>query len=115
MRKSILTDYDNISAFSGKPKECVHHLIMGISSRKLSDEDGLYIPLTNGEHNCSPNGRIFQIHDNPAAEKLSKMLGQVAWEKEYLAKELEKCGYDIDDIKDEARTHFMARYGQSFL
>lgn len=115
MRKSILTDYDNISAFSGKPKECLHHLLFGVGMRELADSDGCFIPLLNEEHNCSSKGTIYQIHDNPAAEKLSKMLGQVAWEKEYLAKELEKCGYDIDDIKDEARTHFMARYGQSFL
>ena len=115
MKHSILTEYEDISAFSGKPKECFHHLCFGVGMRELSDSDGLWIPLQNAEHNCSSKGTIYQIHDNPAAEKLSKMLGQVAWEKEYLAKELEKHGYDIDDIKDEARTHFMARYGQSFL
>lgn len=115
MKKSIITDYTNISAFSGKPNPVCHHTIFGNSLRKLADEDKLTIFVTNEEHNCSSKGTIYQIHDNPAAEKLSKMLGQVAWEKEYLAKELEKQGYDIDDIKDEARTHFMARYGQSFL
>lgn len=115
MKHSILTEYEDISAFSGKPKEAKHHLVFGRGLRELSEEDGLYIFLLNEEHNSSSKGTIYQIHDNPAAEKLSKMLGQVAWEKEYLAKELEKHGYDIDDIKDEARTHFMARYGRSFL
>jgi hypothetical protein len=113
MKHSILTEYDGYCAMCGKPKDAIHHLLFG-SMRKLADEDMVFIPLCNECHNMAQN-KLYQIHDNPAAEKLSKMLGQVAWEKEYLAKELEKCGYDIDDIKDEARTHFMARYGQSFL
>lgn len=115
MKHSILTEYEDISAFSGKPRENIHHLIFGRGLRELSDSDGLFIPLTDDEHNCSSKGTIYQIHDNPAAENLSKMLGQVAWEKEYLAKELEKQGYDKEDILDKARTSFMARYGRSWL
>lgn len=111
--ESILTEYTDISAFSGRPRECDHHLLFGTGMRKLADQDKLILPLTNAEHNCSPNGLIYQIHENPAAESLSKMLGQVAWEKEYLARELEKCGYK--EIREEARLRFMARYGQSFL
>ena len=115
MRRSILTEYQDISAFSGKPRECDHHLVFGRGLKELSEKDGLWIPLQNCEHNCSSKGTIYQIHDNPAAENLSKMLGQVAWEKEFLAKELEKQGYDKEDILDKARTSFMARYGRSWL
>lgn len=112
MRKSILTEYEEISAFSGKSRECDHHLIMGRGTRELCEKDGLYIPMQNCEHNCSPNGLIHQIHENPAAEKLSKMLGQVAWEKEYLAKKLDEMGVDA---RAESREKFMKRYGQSWL
>lgn len=79
--KSIVTEYTEISAFSQNPKECDHHLIFGSGLRKLAEEDGLFIPLTNKEHNMGQNTE--RIHGNQAAEKLSKMLGQVTWEKEY--------------------------------
>lgn len=105
--KSILTDFMGISAFSGSPAECMHHLIFGISNRNLADTDGLILPLTNAEHNLSPYGTIYQIHDNPAAEKLSKMLGQMAWEKHHIAET--RCS------EEEARAHFIKRYGRSFV
>lgn len=105
--KSIVTDYQQISAFSGRRSECIHHLIFGTSMRKLADEDGLYIPLTHEEHNMSPIGTIYQIHDNPAAEKLSKMLGQVAWEKHQISQ--------TGCTESEARRRFMSRYGKSYL
>lgn len=106
--KSILTDYTDISVFSGKPAEATHHLIFGIANRELADADGLVIPLTNEEHNMSQRGMAYQIHGNPAAEKLSRMLGQVAWEKEYYRKKAEVDG-------DEAREAFRLRYGKSYL
>ena len=107
MAKSILTEYEDISAFSGSPKECIHHLCFGVGMRELSDREGLFIPLTNAEHNASPKGTICQIHDNPAAETLSKMLGQVAFEKEYYRK---KCGVEKDPARDEFRKIFGISY-----
>ena len=112
MSKSIITKFENISAFSGVPKECDHHLIFGRGLRELADADGLWIPLLNREHNLSPKGTIYQIHGNPAAEKLSKMLGQVAWEKHYIA---EKYSVPFEDIEEEAREAFRDRYGISYL
>jgi len=119
--RSIATKYEEISAFSGKPKECDHHLIFGTGMRPLADADGLWIPLLDREHNMSSKGTIHQIHGNPAAEKLSKMLGEVVWERQYLA---EKLAYirrdgldykDVDEWKEEAREKFRSRYGQNFL
>lgn len=105
--KSIVTKYTEISAFSTNPKECDHHLIYGSGLRKLADQDGLILPLTNREHNT---GAIPErIHDNPAAEKLSKMLGQVAWEKEYYRTKWN------DGVDDQAREAFRKRYGISYL
>ena len=47
-----------------------------------------------------------QIHDNIAAEKLSKMLGQVAWEKQKIIE-----GHEPRLVREE----FRKRYGKSYL
>lgn len=110
--KAKLTEYTDISAFSPSPKECDHHLIFGSGLRKLADADGLTIPLTHEEHSTgSVTGRI---HDNSAAEKLSKMLGQVAFEKEFYRSNLEAL-QELDEGEDPAREAFRQRYGISYL
>lgn len=109
MSKSVVTNYEDISAFSGAPTECIHHLIFGRGLRELADIHGLWIPLTNAEHNMSAKGTINQIHGNPAAEKLSKMLGQIAFEKEYYRKQL----YNGDE--DPAREKFRKVFNKSYL
>ena len=81
-----------------------HHLIFGSSLRRLADEDALYLDLCDDCHNM---GKLTErIHDNPAAEALSKMLGQAIWEMNDIAK---------GSTALEARDHFLERYGQSFL
>lgn len=112
MSKSILTNYENYSVFSGTPADAKHHCIFGNGLRTLAEKDGLWIPLTNAEHNMSPNGLIYQIHENPAAEALSKICGQLAWEKEYLAR---MCEIPFYEVKEEAREAFRKRYGRSYL
>lgn len=107
MAKSIVTEFEDISAFSQAPAECHHHLVYGRGLRELADEDGLWIPLTNAEHNMSPDGLLYQIHSNPTAEKLSKMLGQMAWEKNAI--------YQTGCNPAEARQFFRNRYGISYL
>ena len=37
--KSIITKFNTISTFSGKPAECEHHCIFGDGLRKLANED----------------------------------------------------------------------------
>ena len=94
--KSIVTEYTGVCFYCGQPAECQHHLIFGRGLRKLADEDGLIIPSCNKHHNM---GKIDErVHENPMAEKLSKMLGQVIWEKHH-----------------GTRKEFMKRYGQSYL
>ena len=113
--QSIVTEYTDISAFSGAPAECRHHLCFGRGIRELAEQDGLWIPLTNAEHNMSPNGQRYQIHENPPAEALSRMLGQVAWEKEYIANELSATESLKAILYKEAREEFRKRYGISYL
>lgn len=119
--KTILTKYPQYSVFSGHPATCLHHLCFGRYGawRDLSDKYMLTIPLTDSEHNMSSKGTINQIHGNPAAEKLSKMLGQVAFEEKYLADKLasgENLGHQsAEDWMDEAREEFRKIFGESFL
>ncbi len=111
MPKTILTKYPDLSVFSSKPATCSHHLVFGRYGawRDLSDKLGLTIPLTDGEHNMSSKGTTNHIHGNSAAEKLSKMLGQVAFEKEYYRKKV------VEDDSDPAREEFRRLFGESFL
>lgn len=117
-KKSIVTEYTDISAFSGAPAQCSHHLVYGRGLRELADEDFLILPLTHAEHNASPYGNLYQIHGNPVAEKLSKMLGQACFETNYLAEQLTKP-VNVQQTnqmwREEARQAFMKRYGISYL
>ena len=93
--KSIVTEYTEVCFFCEKPAECEHHLIFGNGLRELADQDGLTVPSCNKHHNT---GQISErIHNNPMAEKLSKMLGQAIYEKTH------------------TREEFRKRYGKSYL
>lgn len=106
--RSIVTKYEGISVISGYPKECRHHLIFGRGKREKAEEDGLWIPLLNREHNMAQCA-VDQIHDNPPAEYLSKIVGQLAWEKEFYRRKI------CDPDQDPARKAFRTRYGESYL
>lgn len=94
--KSIVTEYTKNCIFCGRPTTEQHHLLFGVSSRKLAEEDGLKIPICS---NCHTMNRIPEkIHDNPMAEKLSKMLGQ-----------------SIYEAKIGSREEFRKRYGVSYF
>lgn len=101
---SILTDQKEYCFFCGRPAECQHHLIFGSSNRQLSEEDGLKVPLCNLCHNM---GAVKErIHDNVMAEKMSKIIGQYAWELKTVAAGVRP---------DWARELFRKRYGKSYL
>lgn len=104
--RSVVTAYYNYCIFCGRPTTTEHHLIFGIGKRELAELDGIKIPVCNEEHNMA--GGIKQIHENIIAEKLSKIAGQLAWEKEYYHK---MYGYE----DDPAREAFRKRYGISYL
>lgn len=89
--------------FCGKPTSSVHHLLFGKGIRELAEEDGLKVPACSTCHTCGKF--IDRIHDNPMAEKLSKMFGQAIYERNECAK-----GLSID----EAREKFRKRYGRSY-
>lgn len=101
---SILTEYTQFCAICGRGTEAEHHLIFGTGLRELADEDGLVIPICNKCHDMS--GGKHQLHENPIAERLSKICGQLAFEKHLVAE-----GFG----EGEARERFRKRYGRSYL
>lgn len=108
--KSIVTKYSEICAFCGSPAQAMHHLVFGTSERKISDNDGLVLPVCNRCHNMNNQGKqnTLVIHGNSAAEIMSKMIGQLAWEKH-------KIALTPGMTEDEAREAFQKRYGRSYL
>ena len=115
MMKSRVTEYEQYSVFSGTPTNTHHHLLFGRGIRDLAKKDGIWIPVTDAEHNMSSKGTINQIHGNPAAEKLSKIAGQLSWERIWLADQLAKEGKNSDEWMREAREAFRKRYHESYL
>lgn len=102
--KIKVTEYNDYCLFCGKPTEAKHHLVYGKGNRALAEKDGLTIPCCNNCHNI---GEVLnRIHDNPMAEVLSKMMGQLAWEKGAVATGMKE---------EKAREAFRARYGESYL
>lgn len=102
--KSILTKYTDFCMFCGKPTTTEHHFLFGHGKRAIADRDGVKGPVCDSCHNMGP--LTSRIHDNPMAEKLSKMLGQMAWEKNAVAAGMSE---------DAARELFLKRYGVSYL
>lgn len=108
--KSKVTQYNDICFFCGQPAEQTHHLIFGTSARILADKDGLFVPICAKCHTTSEYV-TDRIHDNPMAEKLSKMLGQAILERNYY----KDLWYQLNRDTDEAREYFIGRYGRSYL
>lgn len=104
MMKSIVTKYTEYCLFCGKPLEAEHHLLFGNGMREFADQDDVKVPICNRCHNMGP--LLERIHENPMAEKLSKMCGQLAFEKKMVAE---------GQTEDEARETFRRRYGRSYL
>ena len=90
--------------FCGKPCYSEHHLLFGTGIRPLAEEDGIKVPICE---QCHTSGKVSErIHDNSMAEKLSKIAGQLAFEKR-------KCAEGMTE--DDAREAFRKRYGGSYL
>lgn len=105
MAKTILTKYEEFCIFCGKPCYSEHHLLFGRGIRNLAEEDGIKVPICE---QCHTSGMVTgRIHDNPMAEKLSKIAGQLAYEKHCIA--------ITGMTEDEAREAFRKRYGRSYL
>ena len=122
---SILTDNMDYCIICNRPKQATHHLLSGIANRRLSDQDKVIVPLCY-DHHCGKYG----IHTVREVEVLGKIIGQIAWEKNYILNLLvemilkkngvkdnlkETRSEEWHRINDEAREAFRSRYGKSFI
>ena len=102
MKDSIVVNmkYADYDMIDGRPNVQRHH-IFGGPNRELSDEDGLWVPLTM-EHHEGKNG----VHMNKEMGTLMHIIGQLAYEKSCVAK---------GETEENARELFRQRYGRSYL
>ena len=87
---SVVTEYMNNCLLCGRPTMDKHHLLFGRGIRPLADDDKLIIPVCRECHNL--------IHSDPRVGNLSKILGQIVWEK----------------TNNGSREDFIRRYGKSY-
>lgn len=114
--KSILVNekFQKNCSFSGTPTETNHHLVFGRGRRKLSEEDGLKLPVAIS---TDFSGNVYDphkdMHNQSTCMALSKMLGQMAYEMNYYR----QLAMDMDESVEtsEARESFRKRYGESYL
>jgi len=103
MKDSIIVnmEYAQYDIIDGNPSTERHH-IFGGPNRKLSDEDGLWVPLTKSHHTEDK----ISAHKCKEFQTLLHIIGQLAYEK-----------HQVADGKSEkqARECFRKRYGRSFL
>lgn len=83
MSNSIITNDIDSCFICGKPKECIHHCIPGTSRRKISDKEGLTIPLCNECHNLCDNS----VHFNYKLDVLVRKIAQLSYEKSHSREE----------------------------
>ena len=108
--KSIIVDdkYSGYCLICGKPTTTTHHCIEGTSNRRMSDANGLVIPLCDEHHNMSE----MSVHFNKEMRVLCHILAQLAYEKHFFA---EKSQIPFWDIEQEARESFRSLFGKSYL
>lgn len=76
--QSKISNFPDYCLLCGKPSTDIHHCLSG-SDRKHADEDGIYISLCRDCHSF--------IHKHPQALVMSKIIGQLAYEREHTREE----------------------------
>lgn len=102
----MITKYNDYCLICGTPAEH-HHIFKGVKQRKLSDEDGLIIPLCKEHHTGN-----MSVHNKKELNILVEIIGQLAWERDYV---INQTQLPFDDLSEEAREAFRHRYGRSYL
>lgn len=105
MKDSIVVDmrYAGYDMIDGTPNVHRHHIFEGTANRQLSDEDGLWVPLSYEHHEGN-----MSVHRNKEMKELMHIIGQLAWEKHYIVEHK-------DVSETDAREAFRKRYGKSHL
>lgn len=101
--KSTVTDIQVECVLCGAMGYHDHHLICGTANRNMSEKFGLKVPLCARCHDF--------IHAHGPAMRLSKMLGQAIFERNYYR----DLYYELNQEEDEARARFRELFGKSYL
>ncbi len=109
--RARLTEYTDICVVCGRRREAGHHMLFGTGMRELADVDNLLMPMCDDCHDMGE--RIKRIHGNPMAERLSKIMGQLLYEKEFILEQMPEN--EQERIRAKARESFRNRYGKSYL
>lgn len=103
----MITNYNDFCLICGKPRTDMHHCLKGHKQRHLADEDELIIPLCQEHHTGD-----MSVHKKKELNILVEIIGQLAYEKHYIAQKRE---LPFENIEEEAREAFRTRYGRSYL
>ena len=103
----------------GNPAVEVHH-IFGGPNRRNAGEDELVVPLCREHHNMgTPVKMSPSVHQKADMMKLFHMLGQLAFERNYLADVIANMDageeYSAEDAIEESVMVFRNRYGRNYL
>lgn len=125
-KKSIVTEDMRHCLICNRIADAVHHLLSG-SQRGCADRDGLIVALCNEDHNIfedsnprlsdgriKPLGQSCDFHHCRKMELLGKMIGQLAWEKNFYKELCLKHNVLYED-HDYARDAFLRAYGKKYL
>lgn len=113
-KRSIITNDMDHCIISFSPNVEMHHVLEG-KNRKLSDEDGLMVPLSKELHNEGKKPDVGERCDAHHCKKMSTLLhiiGQQAWMMNYI---IERYELPFEGIKAEAEEEFRRRYGKNYL
>ena len=111
MADSVITQYTEYCLICGASTECEHHLIEGVANRAKSEKWGLKIPLCNSCHNMNANS----MHGNTKMNRLGKIMGQIAFEKEFWKSKVMASKDEKKLMEQDARDLFRKDFGKSFV
>ena len=118
-KESIITDWPEFCLICGAKAEHTHHAIPGTANRAKSDRYGLLMPLCANCHDMSRDS----IHKNPKMASMSKIIGQLAYERDAA---IMYC-LTSDSIREDNAIHlkelveqtirdsFVKEFGKSFV
>lgn len=111
MRDSIIVDmeYADLDIIDGSPNAERHHVIFGRGLREISDAEGLWIPLSHDHHEGN-----MSVHHNNEMRVLTQIIGQIAWEKQYILSQL-KNDELAKALSEDARNEFLRKFGRKYL
>lgn len=119
MKDSIIVkpEYSMYDLIDGTPNVERHHAIEGRGYRDLSDQLGLWVPLTKQHHTEGAKqapGNRCDVHHCKIFDTLIHQLAQACYERNWIAEHQDE-NVAPDVMLDEARKRFRAIFGKTWL